>query len=222
MPIVQDTIRDLKADTRVVRKMRMTWWGMLSFACVALPIVWLFDRYGELRLFLPFLDGTVVVGLAVVLKWQFRRCAWFWVAMMVITTLHVTLILLVPWPERWVPAAVWAGWAALELYLVLAVISLARQATGTPRSGRIVRTSTDSAQMGKPPGEDLNKKMLSDGVFAAYVGAVVVAVRAIGEGSARGSLLAVIGRVALGATIGFTLSMTIDWMVFHSRNTRGQ
>jgi hypothetical protein len=50
----------------------------------------------------------------------------------------------------------------------------------------------------------------------------VVAVRAIGEGSARGSLLAVIGRVALGATIGFTLSMTIDWMVFHIRNTRGQ
>jgi hypothetical protein len=75
--------------------------------------------------------------------------------------------------------------------------------------------------MSKRPGEDLKRKMLRDGVFAAYIGAVVVAVRAIGEGSARGSLLTVVVLVASGAVIGFAVSMTIDWVI-HIRNARGK
>jgi hypothetical protein len=130
MPIAQDTIRDLKADIRVARKMRLPWWGILSLIGVTIPIAWLFDRYGNLPLVLPFLDGGAVIVVAVVLKWAFRRCAWFWLTMLAIAALHVTLILLVHWPDHWVPAAVWGGWGGLDLFIMLALISVVRQLTG--------------------------------------------------------------------------------------------
>jgi hypothetical protein len=130
MPIVQGTFRDLKADIRVARKMRLPWWGILSLIGVTIPIAWLFDRYGNLPLVLPFLDGGAVIVFAVVLKWAFRRCVWFWITMLAIAALHVTLILLVHWPDHWVSAAVWGGWGGLDLFIMLALISVVRQLIG--------------------------------------------------------------------------------------------
>jgi hypothetical protein len=75
---------------------RLSWAGGLSTVLGTLLVGLLFYRLGVLALVLPTVYSTVVIAFAVAMRWQLRRHAWFWITMMVIAALHVTLILLVP------------------------------------------------------------------------------------------------------------------------------
>lgn len=102
--------------------MRLPWWGVLCVIIAAIPICWLFDRFGRFELALPTLDSVGVLCIAIPMNWQLRRHLWFWTTMTVFVALHVLLILFVPWTTKWVPASVCAGIATVDLYAMLAII----------------------------------------------------------------------------------------------------
>jgi hypothetical protein len=120
MPLIQD----IKNDVKAAKKMRIPWWGLLCIGIGALPIYWLFDHFGRLNIALPTLNCILVLGFMLVLKWKLRRHAWFWITMAVLATLHVPLVLLVPWTSRWVPALVIAVIDSADFCLMLWIISI--------------------------------------------------------------------------------------------------
>jgi len=114
----------LALDIKAAKKIRLHWWGLLCVMIGAMPLSWLFDHFGRLDLVMPTLVSIAMLGFAIAVKWKLRRRAWFWITMTVIAALHILLILFVPWPTKWVPAAVFAGLGSVELYGVLAILDV--------------------------------------------------------------------------------------------------
>jgi len=112
----------LDSDIKAAKKMRLPWWGVLCVIIGAMPIAWLFDHLGRFDLAMPTMCSIAVLGLAIAIKWRLRRHVWFWIAVTVIAALHILLILFVPWPTKWVPAAVFAGFGSVDLYGMLAIL----------------------------------------------------------------------------------------------------
>ena len=114
----------LDNDIKAVKQMRLPWWGVLCWmigcALIALPLAFL----GRFDLARPTLFSVGTVGVAIATKWKLRRHLWFWVTMAVIVSLHVTLILFVPWTTKWVPAIVIIPIGIADLYLMLAILSV--------------------------------------------------------------------------------------------------
>jgi hypothetical protein len=111
-------------DIKAAKKIRLHWWGLLCVMIGAMPLFWLFDHFGRLDLGMPTLVSTAMLGFAIAVKWKLRRRAWFWITMTVIAAFQILLILFVPWPTKWVPAAVFAGLGSVELYGVLAILDV--------------------------------------------------------------------------------------------------
>jgi hypothetical protein len=99
-----------------------------------MPFIWLFDHFGRLDFGMPTLVCIAMLGFAIAVKWKLRGRAWFWITMTVIATLHILLILFVPWPSKWVPAAVFAGLGSVELYGVLAILDVVEKFLEFPES----------------------------------------------------------------------------------------
>jgi hypothetical protein len=114
----------LDSDTKAAKKMWLPWWGVLCVILGAMPVGWLFDHLGRFNLAMPTMSSIAVLGLAIAVKWRLRHELWFWITMTVIAALHILLILLVPWPTKWVPAAVFAGFSSVDLYGMLAIIDV--------------------------------------------------------------------------------------------------
>lgn len=71
-----------------------------------------------------------VLGLVIRFKWNLRRQAWFWIAMVVIFGLHVPLILFFPWTTGWVPAMALTVGATADFCLILWILIVAERLIG--------------------------------------------------------------------------------------------
>jgi hypothetical protein len=125
--------KDIKDDIKAAKKMHLPWWVWLSLIIGCLPIIWLFDRFGKIDLFLPVLNSIGMFGFLIALKWNLRRRAWFWITMVTVAALHVPIILLIPWPTEWVPARAFAGLATVDLLLILAILWVVEKFVEGPR-----------------------------------------------------------------------------------------
>jgi len=126
--------KEVKSDLRVAKKWRLPWWGVLCVIIGSMPMFLLFDRFGRLNMALPLLNSIAVLGLAIGVKWSLRRNAWFWITMGAIAALHALLILAVPWTDKWVPAAAYAGAASLDLVVILLVLAIVEKLVGDPEA----------------------------------------------------------------------------------------
>jgi hypothetical protein len=133
--------RDIKDDIKAVKKIRLPWWGVLCLIIGSLPMFWLFDHLGKLRLGLPTLNSIGMLGLAIAAKWKLRQRAWFWVTMFVIAALHVPLILLVPWTTKWVPAIVIAVIDSADICVMLAILAVVEKFVEA-RAGTFINAGT--------------------------------------------------------------------------------
>jgi hypothetical protein len=116
--------KDIKNDIKAAKKIWLPWWAVLSLIIGGLPIIWLFDHFGKLNLFLPTFNCVGMLGFAIAVKWKLRRQAWFWGTMAILAALHVPLVLFVPWTTKWVPAIAIAAIDSADLIVMLAILSV--------------------------------------------------------------------------------------------------
>src|SRR5512138_899690 len=109
------------------RQMRLPWWGVLCVIFGSMPLILLFYYFGKPALALPTLGSAGIVTMAIAMRWQLRRHVWFWLIICIFAAIHVTLILVVPWTTEWVPAVVITPIGVADLYLMLAILSVARK-----------------------------------------------------------------------------------------------
>jgi hypothetical protein len=132
--VEKQTARDLKVDLKAAKKMRLPWWGVLCVMIGVIPVYILFDHFEKPALTMPIASCVGAIVFAIVLKWNLRTRASFWITMTVIAALHVPLILFVPWPTKWVPAAEFAGFASIDLYVMLAILSFVGNVVERPKT----------------------------------------------------------------------------------------
>jgi hypothetical protein len=130
MPIIQD----IKNDIREAKKIRLPWWGVLSWMAACGFIEWLLIDLGKMDLALPTLNSVAVVGFAIALKRKLGRHVWFWGIMAVIAALHVPLVLLVPWGTKWVPALAIAAIDSADLIAILAILAVVERFMKEPKT----------------------------------------------------------------------------------------
>ena len=115
---------DIKGDIKAARKIRLPWWGVLCLIVGGLPVIWLFDHFGEFNLFLLTFNCVAVLVFAIAVKRKLRRHTWFWGMMTILAALHVPLILFVPWTTKWVPATAIAAIDSADLIVMLTILSV--------------------------------------------------------------------------------------------------
>ncbi len=115
---------DVKIDIKAAKKMRLPWWAVLCLLVFGMPLPWLFDHFGRLDLMLPVWNSVAVLGFMLVLKRKLWPHAWFWATMAVLASVHVPLVLFIPWTSRWVPALVIAGIDSIDFCVMLWIISV--------------------------------------------------------------------------------------------------
>lgn len=124
---------DFKRELQEAKKLRLPWYVMLLIFCIGAPATFLFALYGRLEIALPLLNVIGVLGFIVVLKWRLRREAWFWILMAIIAAIHVLLLLVVPWTEKWVPALAIGFIDSVDICLILWVLVAIERGIGRSR-----------------------------------------------------------------------------------------
>lgn len=115
--------RMLRDSMQKNKPITLPWWGVLSWMAVCGLLVWSFDRIGRSDLARPTLYSVGMIGVAIALKWQLRRHAWFWIAMAIIAAIHAVLIASVHWTTNWVPAILIIPVGLADLFIILTILS---------------------------------------------------------------------------------------------------
>jgi hypothetical protein len=124
----------LENEIKELKQIRLPWWGLLFIIISAVPLGFLFDYFGRSTLALPTLDSVVIIIFAIAMRWKLRRHAWFWITMTLIMALHALLILFVPWTSKWVPAVVIIPIGMLDLFAMLAIVSVVGRFVERPKT----------------------------------------------------------------------------------------
>jgi hypothetical protein len=123
-PSLRRIARDIRADIRVAKKLRLKWWELLVLFVCTLFTGWIFDSFGHLELTLSLLNSVLVLAVIIAIKVDLRRKPWFWIFMAFAAALHVVLLLTIPWTTKWIPAAAIAGIDSIDLFGILAGLSI--------------------------------------------------------------------------------------------------
>jgi hypothetical protein len=123
---------EIKGDIKAARKIRLPWWALLCLGVGSFLAAWLFDHLGKFDLVLPIINGILILGFTVAVKWKLRRHSWFWGTMTILAALHVPLILFVPWTTKWVPALAIAAIDSADLIVMLAILVIVERFMGGP------------------------------------------------------------------------------------------
>ena len=125
------------------KRLRLSWKGGLALFLGAMPVAWLFDRFGRYDLARPTLFSALVVGFAVAWKWELRGRAWFWAVMVALVALHLPIILYVPWTTRWIPALVAMPFLYADFALMTTIVKrLEKHFEKATTSGPSLRPTT--------------------------------------------------------------------------------
>ncbi|HWG16974.1 MAG TPA: hypothetical protein VN678_03880 [Acidobacteriaceae bacterium] len=119
---VKDVEREVKDDIKEAKKIYLPGWAMACALAISGVVCTVFDHFGVMRDALPVLGAVTVFGFLLFLKRQDRQHYWFWIAIVVFAALHVLLIALIPWTDKWVPAAEYAGGATIDLCVMLVIV----------------------------------------------------------------------------------------------------
>ncbi len=70
--------------------------GLIIFACI-LPVLLFFTHIGKTDIGLSIGICLFVNGVAAKIRWDLRRCFWFWVVIVLALAVEMPLILMIPW-----------------------------------------------------------------------------------------------------------------------------
>jgi hypothetical protein len=121
---VMDTFGDEQSPKE--RKGR-DWTGTIIGALVS-PVLFLFAYFGKLEMGFTVSIVLLVAIIAIKLRWNLRRHAWFWGTIALILALHIPFLSLVQWPQTNVPTLVFAiPLGIIDFFLISGAISLAEK-----------------------------------------------------------------------------------------------
>jgi hypothetical protein len=91
---------------------------------ILLPLYFAFFYAGR-----PDTGKYVCIGvgmhlIAIWINWDLRRQLWFWTTIATLLAIHIPLLLIVPWPSRWIPAMSVLPFGVADCALILGVIAL--------------------------------------------------------------------------------------------------
>jgi hypothetical protein len=122
MQLSREIEKDIKADLKVAKKLRLHWRGLVAVMIGSFLVCLLFDHFGRFDVARPSILAAGAISFTVVVKWNLNKRTWFWLTMALIVALHVLVILSVPWTTKWVPAVVIAGFCTVDLVVMLAIV----------------------------------------------------------------------------------------------------
>ncbi len=91
-------------------------------AAIAIAVFVAFHYFGRAD------AGRIAAFSVVVLVGIIAKCrplwgkSWFWIVLLCITTLHTTIIMIVPWPDPHYPALIIAPFSFVDYFLMIALI----------------------------------------------------------------------------------------------------
>ena len=127
----------VRNDIKAAQKLRLPWWGVLTWMAFCLPVVLLFDHYGRMYMALPTLNCLAVLSFLVFLRWNLRRHVWFWITMAIIAALHVLLIWRIPWTAKWVPAVAIGAIDSVDFCILLWILTAVGKLVERPKASMI-------------------------------------------------------------------------------------
>ncbi|MGA7343820.1 MAG: hypothetical protein WBE72_05110 [Terracidiphilus sp.] len=125
--------KGVKNDLNEAKKIWLPWPAVFCLFVLAFVFIRVLHAHGLEYLYRPIWNAVAVFGFLFFLKWRLRRYAWFWITMTAVVALHVLLILVVPWTNKWVPALVTAGIDSLDLCLVFWILGIVEDLAGGPK-----------------------------------------------------------------------------------------
>jgi hypothetical protein len=120
-----------KKDVAEVDRMRVPWWGWLFLMVATWPVCWVLDRVRRPELTIPVMGIFFVFGTVVVVKWRLRHHLWFWLTITFFAALHIAMFTFAPWMRREFSAFACTVFAAVDVYAMLAMISVVGHLCGS-------------------------------------------------------------------------------------------
>jgi hypothetical protein len=105
------------------QKRKVDYTGLIIAAILA-PILILFIELGKGELGRAACVDLGSILFAMKIRWDLRMRFWYWAIVLVLISLHIPLLLLVHWPEGWVPAIVSLPFAVVDCLIVLGSLRL--------------------------------------------------------------------------------------------------
>jgi hypothetical protein len=100
----------------------------------ALLLSLLFIYFGRFDPARPSLISAGMVAIAIALRRKLRRHVWLWITMIFLATLHLPLILFIPWTTKWIPAVVITPFGIADWYVMLWVLSVVGKFMERPKA----------------------------------------------------------------------------------------
>jgi hypothetical protein len=118
--------------------------GRLTVAILLGVVLFLIPFYffGRMDLARPSLFGATAIGCAIATRWKLRNRRWFWIAIAVVTAVHVYIIGRFHWDEEEMSQLVIGAYTLIDYALILVVIWVAEIICRTPEEAESRRGKT--------------------------------------------------------------------------------
>ena len=117
---------------RIQKKRRLS--ARLTVLVILGVIVFLlpFSYFGRMDLARPSLFGATAIGCAIATRWKLRNRRWFWIAIGIVSAIHVYVIYRFQWDEGAMSELVIATYTLIDYGLILVLIWVAEIICRTP------------------------------------------------------------------------------------------
>lgn len=102
----------------------------LAVMAVVSPVIPLVHYLGRPNLERPAVFVAIVLAAAITISGKMRTQWWFWATMIAVAAAHLLFILRVHWTDRWVPAGVLIGFAAVDLVIIYYLVCFVAKLMG--------------------------------------------------------------------------------------------
>ena len=89
---------------------------------IAVFVIVVFSYFGKSDMGLSAAICVIAVLFAIGLRWTLRSQWWFWGVIAVMTALHVPLIMMFRWPDKWVPGIALLPIGIADVLIILGAV----------------------------------------------------------------------------------------------------
>jgi hypothetical protein len=110
-------------------------WALLAGICTS-PLFILFAYFGDPGRGQAAWVSAVAIAVAARFLWDLRGRVWFWITIAIIVSLHVPLIVLIPWPYKQLSSVALLPAGLLDFAIAYGIIRLIENMIERVRPGK--------------------------------------------------------------------------------------